>query len=234
MSNRLAPLLCAVLLLAPAAPASGVSSAGPAGDPIDAASEPGDVCDRGHTLYYWTLEDRFAGNESYRVLCEPAECSECAGGWKPVSVTMYLYWDMKNDCQLTVQAELWSAEPGADPSSPGHLLVASDVKTVGPFTPAGLWAVTVAMPPDSPIIDGPCYASIRFLDTCGDLPAMVAAPGACEHGESWRRRGGEWVDMADLDMPGNLSAYASFECQSGRATEPVAWGTIKSMYGAGD
>jgi hypothetical protein len=199
-----------------------------------ALSQPGDVCDNGHTNYYWTLEDRFAGQESYRVFCGPAECGGCEGGWRPVSVTMYLYWEVSNDCALTVQAEIHEANPsGPGRHEQGRLVAVSEQKTVGPFRPAGLWAVTVAMPPDSPRVNGPCFATLRFLDTCDELPAMVAAPGACEALQSWNDRGEGWTDMRDLDLPGNLSAYASFECQLVPVEERVAWTTIKGMYETG-
>ena len=228
--KRLLPVI-ALLVLAGAAPgATDGRTPGQALDPA-ALSQPGDVCKNGHANYYWTLEDRFTGNESFRVFCGPAECAGCEGGWKPVSVTMYLYWEEENNCALTIQAEIREADP-TDParSGQGRLLAASEQKTVGPFKPAGLWAVTVAMPLDSPVIDGPCFASIRFLDTCDELPAIVAAPGACEAMVSWNDRGEGWTDMRDLDLPGNLSAYATFECQLPKADEVVGWATIKSMY----
>jgi hypothetical protein len=199
-----------------------------------ALSQPGDECKNGHTNYYWTLEDRFAGQESYRVYCGPAECGGCEGGWQPVSVTMYLYWETRNNCALTVQAEIHEANPTATGEhEQGRLVAVSEQKTVGPFRPAGLWAVTVAMPLDAPRVEGPCFATIRFLDTCDELPAMVAAPGACEASRSWKDRGDGWTDMRDLDLPGNLSAYATFECQLVEREEEVAWSTIKSMYEAG-
>lgn len=234
MRIRRAPVVGALCLLAVAAsPPGGRAAAPPAEPQVARASEPGDVCNNGSTLYYWTLDDRFTGNESYRVLCEPAGCADCAGGWKPLSVTMYLYWEESNSCALTVQAELRAADPnGPDPPRAGRVLVSSDVVTVGPFRPAGLWAVTVALPPDSPVIEGPCFASIRFLDTCDELPDLVAAPGDCEPMRTWNRRGAEWIDMRDLDMPGNLSAFASFECQYADATEPATWTAIKGIYEA--
>jgi hypothetical protein len=59
---------------------------------------------------------------------------------------------------------------------------------------------------------------------------VVAAPGACEAKRSWRDRGEGWADMRDLELPGNLSAFATFECQLPRGDDSVAWSTIKSMY----
>ena len=190
---------------------------------------PGDVCKNGNTTYYWTLEGRFAGNESYRVLCEPTSCMQCSGGWKPVSVTMYLYWEEDNTCGLTVQAEIREA-PGPDGQDQGRLLAASDPTVMGPFRPAGLWAVTVAMPRDSAPVSGRCYATLRFLDTCNELPAIVAAPGACEPGKSWVNRDGAWRDLKELDLPGNLCAFATFECQPVSDVESMEWGTIKGKF----
>lgn len=230
--KRSLPTIALLLVLAGAVP--GAAREGAPGQAIDVAtlSQPGDVCKNGHVNYYWTLEDRFTGNESFGVFCGPAGCAGCEGGWKPISVTMYLYWEEENSCALTVQAEIREADSAdATRSSQGRLLAISETKTVGPFRPAGLWAVTVAMPLDSPTIDGPCFASIRFLDTCDELPAVVAAPGECEAMVSWNDRGEGWVDLRDLDLPGNLSAYATFECQLPEQGESVGWATIKSMYG---
>jgi hypothetical protein len=84
---------------------------------------------------------------------------------------------------------------------------------------------------DAPAIEGPCFASLRFLDTCGELPAVVAAPGSIERGRSWNDRGNGWIDMADQELPGNLSAFATFECQGRGSEEPLTWSTIKSRYG---
>ncbi len=200
-------------------------------------SDPGDVCKNGSTGYYWTLEDRFEGDEAYRVLCEPIGCTGCDGGWKPISVTMNLYWENSNTCAMTVQAELREADLSVTGAPvPGRVIATSEPTRVGPFSPAGLWAVTVALPRDSEVVSGPCFASLTFLDKCDDLPALVAAPGACEPLRSWNDRGEGWVDMHALDLPGNLSAYASFECQTSTAREEqtVGWTTIKSMYRSDD
>jgi len=194
--------------------------------------KPGEMRKCGHPTYYWTLEDRFKGNESYRVFCGPLGDGSCEGGWKPVSVTMYLYWEETNTCAMTVQAEIHESDSN-DPAGPraGRLVATSEVTTVGPFRPAGLWAVTVPLSGNAPVLDGPCFATISFLDTCAELPSMVAAPGACVENRSWKDTGGGWVDMHALDLPGNLSAYATFECQRPGEDQPVAWSTIKSMYG---
>ena len=218
-----------LLISAPAVAAGDGLSDGPAVSAVH--SEPGDVCENGSTSYYWTLEDRFTGNESYRVLCKPSECGGCEGGWQPVSVTMYLYWEEQNDCALSVRAEIHEVDPAG--ATQGRLVAVSERKTVGPFRPAGLWAVTVAMPLDSPTITGPCYATLSFLDTCEDLPSVVAAPGACNASRAWNDRGDGWVDVYDQGLPGNLSVFATFECQLTATEEPVAWSTIKTIYGNG-
>jgi hypothetical protein len=194
--------------------------------------KPGEMRKYGHPTYYWTLDDWFSGNESYRVFCCPLSEGACDGGWKPVSVTMYLYWEESNSCALTVRAELHrSATIDPHGAGAGDLIASSEPTTVGPFRPAGLWAVTIPLPTDAPTIDGPCYASIEFLDTCDEPPALVAAPGACDGNRSWVDRGDGWVDMRDLELPGNLSAYATFECQRPTEDKPVSWGTVKGMYG---
>jgi len=224
-TKRILPAI-ALLVLVSAMPGSAVEATS-ALDPV-VQSQPGDICKDGHTNYYWTLENRFVGEESFRVICTPAGCD---GGWKPLSVTMYLYWEEENNCALTVQAEIHEVDT-TDPtrSTEGRLVAVSEQKTVGPFRPAGLWAVTIAMPLDSPPINAPCFASIRFLDTCDELPYIVAAPGACEAMRSWSDTGEGWKDMLDLDLPGNLTAYASFECQRTSEDETMGWGAIKSMF----
>jgi hypothetical protein len=197
----------------------------------DVAIEPGDVCERGYTDYYWTLDDEFCGNESYRVFCPPSQCSDCAGGWKPLSVTMYLYWETRNTCSLTVQARLRRAiisDSGAP--VPGDVITVSEPTAVGPFEPAGLWAVTVALPRDCPTIDGACFATLSFLDTCDDRPAIVATPTECTATSTWVSRGDGWVDLVSCDYPGNPSLFATFECQYPNEEQPVAWSAIKSRF----
>ena len=226
-------LLPVIALLVLAGIASGAAPDGTSEQALNLAtvSQPGDVCKNGYTSYYWMLEDRFTGNESFRVFCGPAGCAGCEGGWKPVSVTMYLYWEEENSCALTVQAEIHEADPtDLTRSGQGRLIAASEKRTVGPFKPAGLWAVTVAMPPDTPAINGSCFASIRFLDTCDELPAVVAAPGECDAMVSWNDRGEGWVDLRELDLPGNLCAYATFECQVVEKDASATWSTIKGMF----
>ncbi len=228
--KRFLPAIALLVLVSAAAGTAHATASAQSTDPATQC-QPGDICKNGHTNYYWMLEDRFTGQESFRVLCTPAGFDGCEGKWKPVSVTMYLYWEEENSCALTVQAEIHEVDT-TDPtnSTAGRLVAISEPKRVGPFRPAGLWAVTVAMPADSPPISGPCFASISFLDTCDELPAIVAAPGACEAMRSWSDTGEGWTDMRDLDLPGNLTAYASFECQRTSEDETVGWGAIKSMF----
>jgi hypothetical protein len=144
---------------------------------------------------------------------------------------MYLYWETRNSCGLTVQAELREAtysESGG--TAPGNLIVTSEPTSVGPFKPAGLWAVTVALPRDSEMIGGPCFATLRFLDTCDDRPAVVATPTACQARTTWVNGGEGWIDLSTCDYPGNPSLFATFECQNPTEELPVAWSSIKSRY----
>jgi hypothetical protein len=219
-------VLCALAL-----PAACLASAPHHSEADDGGGgEPGDICRRGYTSYYWTLDDRFSGSESYMVYCDPTGCSDCGGGWKPISVTMYLYWETKNSCALTVQAEIRRAESSvsAEPE-PGDLIAMSEPTVVGPFSPAGLWAVTVALPRDCPEVDGACFATLKFLDTCDERPAVVATPSACEESTTWVDRGSGWMDLARCDYPGNPSLHATFECQL-PPEEEVDWSTIKSRF----
>jgi hypothetical protein len=222
-------LVLSVLCVSSTSPASMVDAQRSAA--ITRTGEPGDLCKRGYTDYYWTLEDEFSGNESYTVFCGHNWCCECDGRWKPISVTMYLYWEDRNACSFTAKAEIReaSAEGSACPV-PGRLVVESEPTIVGPFEPAGLWAVTVALPHDSPTVSGPCFATLRFLDTCDELPAIVAGPAACEAMTTWVDGGDGPIDLATRDFPGNPSVFATFECQIPAAAEPVAWSAIKGRY----
>jgi hypothetical protein len=219
-------IVCALLCQTAAA-----GTAPPSPPATATAVEPGDLCERGYTSYYWTLDDEFLGNESYMVYCRPSQCDDCGGGWRPLSVTMYLYWEMRNDCGLTVQAAIREARTeGTGVPVPGQVIAVSELTSVGPFAPAGLWAVTVALPRDCPTVDGPCFATLRFLDTCDDRPAIVATPSTCEAKRTWVSRGEDWIDLVGCDYPGNPSLFATFECQYPDEELPVAWSAIKSQY----
>ncbi|MBN2564131.1 MAG: hypothetical protein JXB46_00310 [Candidatus Eisenbacteria bacterium] len=229
----IAARLMAILAIISVCPIAATASAVDVALPSDAANlvQPGDLCKRGYTDYYWTLEDEFSGNQSYTVFCGQVECCDCSGGWKPISVTMYLYWEEKNSCRLTVQAEIREAKQvGSAGPVPGGLVTRSKPTIVGPFKPAGLWAVTVALPRDCPTVAGPCFATLQFLDTCEELPAVVAGPAACEAMTTWVDSGDGPVDLAACGFPGNPNVYATFECQIPNAEQPVAWSTIKGRY----
>lgn len=193
--------------------------------------EEGDLCHGCNDEYYWTVGGWLTGNEVYRVYCDPTGCAPCEGGWKPVSVTMYLYWGAENTCSLSVSAEIERAGGRASAcDGPSDVLASSQAITVGPFDPPGLWAVTVPLPESSQTIDEPFYASFRLHNTCDELPDVVTSPGPCEACRSWNDWGGGWNDLCPYGFPGNLSLYATLECQGVTPVRQTTWGAIKAMY----
>ena len=107
-------IVAAAAILALAAGGASAASAQPIpgaapDDEAQRASKAGDVCEGCHKGYYWTIENWFTGNESYRVYCDPGSCGDCIGGWKPMDVSTYLYWDRQNACALTVSATIREA-----------------------------------------------------------------------------------------------------------------------------
>ena len=191
----------------------------------------GDVCEGCHRGYYWTIEDWFTGNESYRVYCDPAACYDCEGGWKPTNVSTYLYWDRQNSCALTVSATIQEAmSDGSGCPSPGRLVVASNPIVIGPFSPAGLWGVDIPLPPETPVLSGPFFAILTFHDSCDEPPALVANAGPCLACASWVDRGTGWIQLCGDAFPGNLSLQTSLECQGVSPTEPSTWTTVKGKY----
>lgn len=198
--------------------------------------EPGDQCDSGNSGYYWTINSWFTGNESYAVYCDPTGCSDCQGSWKPLSVTMYLYWNVENSCALTIHADVLEADM-SDPSrpTPRSTSVATSVPmTAGPFSPSGLWAVTVPLPEDCQSFTEPFFASITFEDTCGELPSLVADPEPCSECTSWNDWGIGWDELCAYSFPGNLSIYASLECLGSSPVQETSWTTIKTLYRQND
>lgn len=196
------------------------------------AREPGDQCDGGHTGYYWTVNGWFTGEESYAVYCDPTECPSCTGSWKPLSVTIYLYWEEENTCALRVHAEVLEADM-SNPScpTPGASIVSTSVSmTAGPFSPAGLWAITIPMPEDCPGFNEPFFASIVFEDTCDETPQLVNDAGPCDSCASWNDWGIGWDELCAYTFPGNLSIYATLECMGSSPVQDATWSTIKSMY----
>jgi hypothetical protein len=229
-------LTTAFAILAMAAAGSYAASADPiAGASADAeaprAHKAGDVCEGCHRGYYWTIEDWFTGNESYRVYCDPAVCSDCEGGWKPTSVSTYLYWDKQNACALMVSATIEEAvSTGSGCPGPGRLVAASDPIVVGPFSPAGLWGVTIPLPSETPVLSGPFFATLTFHDTCEEPPALVANAGPCLACASWVDRGAGWVPLCGDAFPGNLSVRTSLQCQGVSPVDPSTWTTVKGKY----
>lgn len=198
------------------------------------AHKAGDVSEGCHKGYYWTIEDWFTGNESYRVYCNPASCGACEGGWKPLNVKTYLYWDRQNSCSLTVSATIQEAiSDGSGCPRPGRLVATSEAIVVGPYSPAGLWGVTVPMPPETPVLSGPFFATLTFHDTCEEPPSLVANAGPCLACASWVNRGGGWEQLCGDAFPGNLSVRTSLQCQGVSPVDESSWTTVKGKYRPG-
>ena len=233
-TRAIAVALVIVAALSPA-PAKEVSSellVEPLVNSYPAAREPGDQCDRGHTGYYWTVDSWFTGAESYAVYCDPAGCSDCAGSWRPLSVTIYLYWENENSCGLSVHAEILDADlSDPDGPSPGSSVLATSASmTAGPFSPPGLWAVTVPFPEECDGLAGPFFASVVFEDSCDEPPALVNDPGPCEGRASWNDWGIGWDELCAYTFPGNLSMYVTMECIGSSPVKRASWTTIKDIY----
>ncbi|MFH1502088.1 MAG: hypothetical protein ABIG03_03480 [Candidatus Eisenbacteria bacterium] len=197
---------------------------------------PGDQCDVGEPDYYWTVNSWFTGEESYAVFCDPMACSDCEGSWKPLSVTVYLYWETENSCALTVHADILSADM-SDPSNPepGPVVAATSIPmTAGPFSPSGLWAVTVPLPQDTDGFTDPFFASVTFEDACGEPPSLVADPGPCTSSSSWNDWGIGWDELCTYGFPGDLTIYASLECLGSSPVRDATWTTIKTLYRQSD
>ncbi len=233
-------LLTALLASAPGAAARDVVAA-PLGDAVVHRGEPfgerapGDLCEDGTTSYYWTVDGWFTGEETYAVLCEPAECQSCSGGWKPLSVTIYLYWPFENECSLSVTAEILAVD-ASNPEClvPGAIICSSAATEVGPMSPAGLWAVTVSLNDECLAMNEPFFASLTFHDACEELPVLVTDAGPCEDCSSWNDWGIGWRGLCDFGFPGNLSMFATLECQGPSPVQTMTWTTIKNMYRGDD
>ena len=215
------------------------SAAMPADPTIVEAAESGcragGRCDSGHTGYYWTVNERFEGEESYAVYCDPSACEQCTGGWRPISVTIYLYWEYENACALTVRSAVTQVESnGGSHPVPGAVICESEPEQVGPFAPPGLWAVNVPLPEGCTEIDGPFFAMLTFEDTCEELPSLAADLNPCQAGRALNDHGLGWQGVCDGDFPGNLSMFATLECQAPSAAHEATWTTVKDMYRADD
>jgi hypothetical protein len=205
------------------------------GDETEGPLQAGDVCEGCHKGYCWTIEDWFTGNESYRVYCDPGSCGDCLGGWKPMSVSTYLYWDRENECALTLSATIQEAVPNATGCpSPGRTLATAEPIVVGPFSPAGLWSVTVPLPPETPVLSGAFFATLTFHDTCSEPPALVANAGPCLACASWVNRGNGWEQLCGDVFPGNVSVRTSLQCQGTTPSDPETWTVIKDTYRPGE
>jgi len=189
------------------------------------------LCQNGVQEHYWTVGDWFTGNESYLLFCDPVECEECEEGWKPKSVTLALYWNAENTCSLRAKASIQLAVPGeGECQAPGVTVCVSDPITIGPFSPAGLWAISIPLPDACTTLEDPFFTTIEFLDTCEELPVLVTDRGPCDECNSWNDWGLGWRKLCDYGFPGNLSVYTTIECQGSTAVEQASWSTIKGMY----
>lgn len=239
MFTRATVFLAALLILAVPAGAKLVAAEPlpevQAGATLPASRTPGELCDGCTTGYYWSINGWFTGNESYLVYCSPSGCRDCPGGWKPVSVTMYLYWEDQNDCALTTSAAIVAADM-SDPSrpTPGAVVAPADPIAVGPLSPAGLWAITVPFPEETAVLTGPFFARITFENTCSELPALITDAGPCAAYESWNDWGTGLQRLCDFGFPGNLSVFATLECQGPTTVEQTTWTTIKAKYRNGE
>ena len=192
---------------------------------------PGDLCEACNNSYYWTVDGWLLGNESYNTYCDPSECPDCTGGWIPISVTIYLYWAEENTCELTMSVDIQEVDwTVPECPMPGALIVASDPVVVGPFSPAGLWAITLPLPEDCPVLDEPFFASVSFLNACAEMPDLVTDEGPCLPCITWNDWGSGWQDLCDFGFPGNLSVYTTLECQGPSPVHGATWTTIKNTY----
>jgi len=193
--------------------------------------DPDNLCRAGVTNYYWTVADWMSGDETYMVYCDPADCQTCENGWKPISVTMYLFWEQENTCALSVTASVERVER-ADPDCPrpGATVCVSNPATVGPFSPAGLWAVTIPFPEHVESLTEPFFAAIHFEGGCDELPALVTDGGPCEECSALNNWGDGWHSPCDHGFPGNVTIYATIECLGSTPVDAISWGTIKANY----
>jgi len=196
----------------------------------DAQREAGDRCSAGRSDYYWAISNWFTGNEVYATLGLPEVCAECGGGWHAVSVTMYLYWATADECQMSAVSTIREAEPCGESYVPGDIIVMSEETPVGDIETAGLWAVTIELPEDTPILTEPFCVTVAFLDACDNLPKLVTNSGPCTDGQSWNNWGTGWQSLCDFSFPGDVSLYATLRCQGPTAVEQSTWTTIKAIY----
>ncbi|MBD3368456.1 MAG: hypothetical protein GF405_09850 [Candidatus Eisenbacteria bacterium] len=191
---------------------------------------PGDRCSAGRSDYYWAVGDWFTGNEVYAALADPDDCSDCGGGWQADDVTIFLYWTTADTCRMSAVATIREVEECGETLVPGDPIVTSDPTEVGITGTCGLWAVTIELPQDTPILTDPFFVAVEFMDPCGNLPKVVTDSGPCTEGSSWNHWGSGWQDMCDFGFPGDLSLYATLQCQGPTAVEPSSWTTIKAIY----
>jgi len=199
---------------------------------LDAGTrDPGDLWEVGTEEYYWTVDGWLTGEETYYSYADVVDCPECRGGWRPVSVTFYVFWQSSCDCSLTVSVGVRDAvgDPGGCPS-PGEPICESEPTVVGPVSAPGLWAITLPLPLDAPLATGPFFATVAFHDTCDQLPALVTDSGPCCGCRSWNDWGSGPEELCAHGFPGALSVFATLECQGATPVQTRSWTAIKCMY----
>jgi len=196
----------------------------------DAERDPADRCSAGRTDYYWSIGGWFTGNEVYGSLARPGDCSECGGGWQAVSVTIFLFWECAEPCDLNAVAAIRAAVPCEDVYTPGDVLAASEATPIDDITSPGLWAVTIDLPENAPVLAEPFFATVEFVDDCASLPRVVTGTEPCVPGQSWNDWGSGWRDLCEFGFPGDLSLYTTLQCQGPTPVERNTWTTIKAIY----
>ncbi len=168
---------------------------------------PGDLCEGCNNGYYWTVDQWFTGNETYWAYCEPCRCPSCQGGWKPLAVTMYLFWEDENSCALSVSAEIVRADVSVpDCPTPGQVICASEPVTVGPFSPAGLWAVTVPLPVDAAVVTDAVLRLAPLPQHVRGAPRRRRRQGGMRSVHVLERLGTGSAGPLRLRLPGQRSA----------------------------
>ena len=181
--------------------------------------------------YYWVVNSWLAGEETYDVYADPAGCPECQGGWKPVSVTFYLFWESAFAGSLSVSVGIReAASTSRDCQEPGASICMSDPMPVGPVATPGLWAITLPLPDDAPLATEPFFATVLFHETRDQLPALVTDRGPCAGCRSWNDWGEGPQELCSHGFPGTLSIFTTLECQGATPVETRSWTAIKCMY----
>lgn len=180
--------------------------------------EPGDMCDVGVLEAYYWIDEWLLTPEEYAVFADPAMCDPCAGGWEPVAVNVYLYVEEdESPCTITLSVGIREA----DMDSPGCYVPGDVICWSSPyevvFSSPGAFLVGLPLDAGCETVDGPFFACFRTEDDPGSqtLPDLVIddVPLECI---SYNDYGFGWEDLVlDYGFPGNVSVYATLECQEG-------------------